>query len=474
MVDRCRTAGQSWQPRALSGRVCLFLACLFLYHVSLQASAADNRSGLPPLGNTPAADQSMSIEISDQFVWREDGSLHSDAERRNLDVWQKIVTSQRMPLHINPIVEIYKQRLKSEKWSYEKILQRATPFIAHIVSRLEARGLPLDLALLPVIESGYQSHVKSENHAAGLWQFVPATAHEVGLKSTVWFDDRADTIKSTRAALDYLSFINAEFDGNWEHTLAAYNAGPGRVRSAIRKNREKGLPTDFWSLKLPRETSKYVPSFIALSELVRQTPASAFELPEVDASPYLRPVDTNTRISLDVAAQLSGISEKNLRKYNGGLLYGVTPPNGPHTLMLPSYRVKAFKKNLAEEILAGKPTYRLPTTHTVVAGETIGSIAIQYGLSQRQLRELNRLENDLIKTGQRLAVLNAKSDSSSSKAGSADTASTAYVIKPGDTLSEIAQKFRVDITQIRMENGQLPNAKRLQPGQKLKILQRKS
>ncbi len=453
---------------------CTIVACCLVVGLSSTAIAAESKKELPPLGNSAEADRSMSIEVSDQFVWREDGSLHSDAKRRDIDVWQKITSSKRMPLHTNPIIDIYKRRLLEKKWSYEKILTRATPFIAYIVERLEARGLPLDLALLPVIESGYQSHVISENRAAGLWQIVPATAFEVGLKINTWFDDRADVIKSTRAALDYLSFINAEFGGNWEHTLAAYNAGPGRVKAAIRKNRSNGLPTDFWSLPLPRETSMYVPNFIALSELVRQTPAPALSLPKVAAKPYLQQVDTNARISLDVAARLSGISEKHLRKFNGGLIYNVTPPDGPHTLMIPTASVKQFEKKLAEEILADKPLFRLPATHTVVAGESIGSIALQYGLTQRQLRELNRLDNDLIKIGQSLAVLNAKQKPAIAAVKPDIAESTAYVIKPGDTLSEIALKFRVEITQIRLENGQLPNAKRLRPGQKLKILPSKS
>ena len=422
---------------------------------------------LPALGNTVESDRELSIEISNQFVWQPAGDLPSDAKRRNLTAWQKIAASKRMPLHINPIVEVYKKKIEKEKWAYEKILRRATPFIAYIVERLEARGLPLDIALLPIIESGYQSHVKSENQAAGLWQIVPATAQEVGLKTTVWFDDRADILKSTRAALDYLSFINAEFDGNWEHTLAAYNAGPGRVRSAIRKNREKGLATDFWSLRLPRETSRYVPLFIAISELVRQTPAPAIALPDVPATPYLQEIDTKARISLDVAAHLSGVSEKQLRKYNGGLLFGVTPPSGPHRLLVPVTAAKKLKKNLAAEILSGKAVYNLPDTHTVVAGDTLGSIAIRYGLSQRQLRELNRMESDLIKIGQRLQVLDLNQ-------GSGKTTVLAYVIKSGDTLSEIAQKFSVGIDQIKLENGNTPNAKRLRVGQKLQILQRES
>ena len=455
------------------------LVLFILFSVFSVATLADEPSQrLPPLGNTDEADRELSIEISNQFVWQPSGELLSDAKRRNLNAWQKIASSKRMPLHINPIIDVYKKNIEEEKWAYEKILKRATPFIAYIVERLEARGLPLDIALLPIIESGYQSHVKSENQAAGLWQIVPATAHEIGLKTTLWLDERADIVKSTRAALDYLSFINAEFDGNWEHTLAAYNAGPGRVRSAIRKNRKKGLATDFWSLQLPRETSRYVPQFIALSELIRQTPTPAIILPEVPAKPYLREVDTNTRISLDVAARLSGISEKQLRKYNGRLLFGVTPPSGPHKLHVPASVVEKLQKNLAAEILAGKRVYNLPDTHTVVAGDTLGSIAIQYGLSQRQLRQLNRMDTDLIKVGQRLQVLNLKGNVNSSLAAgkerSGKTAVVAYVIKQGDTLSEIAQKFSVDIDQIKLENGDAPNAKRLRIGQKLQILQRES
>lgn len=455
-----------------------------LLAVVVTALIATNANGsekeLPALGNSEKADKEMAIEISDQFVWTPPGSVQSDASRRKIDLWQKIATSSRMPVHVNPLIDEYKKRLKKDDWSYEKILKRATPFLSHIVGRLEARGLPLDLALLPVIESGYQTHVKSENQAAGLWQIVPATASEIGLKRTAWFDDRSDVFKSTRAALDYLSFINAEFDGNWEHTLAAYNAGPGRVRSAIRRNRKAGLSTDIWMLRLPTETSVYVARFIALAELVRQTPSPGLELPEVTAEPYLQEIEVSDRISLDVAASLTGVSEKSLRKYNGGLLYGVTPPNGPHRLVLPAVTTGKFKKAFTQRKKTGKRLYTLLKTHTVVAGDSVGSLALAYGLSQRKFRELNNLDSDVIKIGQKLAVVDnrsgrsAASEPSSSQSSLPNGTAVGYTIKSGDTLSQIAVRFNVAIEQIRLENGKLPNARKLIPGKKLQIYKRDS
>jgi len=446
------------------------------------SKGAEQQSGnYPPLGNTPEADKTMSIEISDQLVWEPSGSLISDAQRQNINLWDKIATSNRMPLQLTPVVEEYKKRLKKKHWSYEKILKRASPFLYHIVNRLEARGLPLDLVLLPVIESGYQTHVKSENQAAGLWQIVPATAQEIGLRRNAWYDERSDYIKSTRAALDYLSFINAEFDGNWEHTLAAYNAGPGRVRSAIRRNAKKGLSTDFWHLRLPTETSVYVARFAALAELVRQTPTSALELPEVAAKPWLEEVDAGQRISLDIAAEITGISEKRLRRYNGGLLYGVTAPKGPHKLMMPSPQAQQFGKAVASYRKSGRTLFNLPQTHKVKAGESIGSIALKYKISQRKLRELNGLDNDLIRIGQKLAVVSAPGNSAKSAAKTKQAAANVaegpavgYTIQSGDTLSEIALKFKVAIDRIRLENGKVPNAKRLIPGQKLQIYRQES
>jgi len=221
-------------------KIMVFSALLILAGnvASSDSGLADDTTELPQLGNTASEDDQMSIEVADQYVWENARDKDSRNPDKPTDVWSKIIGSKRMPVHIKPAIETYKKKYIEESWAVERILVRATPYVHYIVERLDARGLPLDLALLPVVESGYQTDVKSEEKASGLWQIIPGTAKQIGLKRTLWFDGRNDIKKSTRAALDYLSFLNAEFEGSWELTLAGYNAGPGRVKSAIERNRE--------------------------------------------------------------------------------------------------------------------------------------------------------------------------------------------------------------------------------------------
>lgn len=433
-------------------------------------------SELPVLGNTAPEDDQMSIEIADQFVWKPAKKTRSRSPGTPTDVWSKIIASDRMPVHIRPAIDPYKKKYVSEIWAIERILARATPYVHYIVERLDARGLPLDLALLPVVESGYQTDVKSEDEAAGLWQIIPGTAKQIGLKRTLWFDGRTDIKKSTRGALDYLSFLNAEFAGSWELTLAAYNAGPGRVRSAIERNREAGLATDFWSLKLPKETMAYVPKLIAILELLRQTPASPIELPKVPLEPYFAELDVKRRISLDIAAELGGISPRLLQRLNGGLIHGVTPAEGPHALLVPTASIDKLEKNLATHVRAGKRLFNLPRTHLVKNGDTLGGIALQYGLTLSELKDLNAIDSDFVRSGQKLTVIDKAVDRSKGKKTSSKTKNAklnktgktvSYVIRPGDTLSEIAKKFNVPIRLIRLADGSPLNAKRLIPGKRL-------
>ena len=464
-------------------------------HLPLLASETPSeiaKPELPELGNTDRIDEVLSIEISDQFVWQTD--TPETAAAKSKDVWQRILQSPRIQVHTNPIVEKQEKKYLEQVWAVERIIGRATPYLGYIVERLEARGLPVDLALLPAVESGFQSRVQSEDSAAGLWQIIPITARQIGLKRTRWFDGRTDLRQSTRAALDYLSFLNAEFDGNWEHTLAAYNAGPARVKSAIKRNREADLATDFWSLKLPEETKNYLPRFIALVDLIRRTPASPFELPKVSVEPYFTEVDAGTRISLDVASDMAGLKKRTLQKLNSGLLHDVTPPKGPHTLLVPASVAGLLSLRIEGKIATGSKLHTLPKTHTVVAGETLGGVAQQYGLSQRELISINSLSGTVIKIGQKLSVIDRRGSDgkvaakSSKKANNAPTPSVdavspkattkalpdassntpiAYIIQPGDTLSEIAQKFKVPVRSIKLADGSRPNAKRLIPGKRL-------
>ena len=445
---------------------------------------------IPPLGNTAETDRELIREIRDEQVFKPDtltepadeqtqhrsGSDNSQQtiDFKQQDVWDLIREGDRMNLSLSEAVARQKEQYISDAMWINMILKRASPFLQFIVARLDERNLPLDLALVPAIESSFQPHVSSPGEATGLWQIVPATAREIGLKRTHWFDGRADLVESTRAALDYISYLNAEFNGDWDLTLAAYNAGPGRVKTAIKRNRKAGKPTDFASLRLPAETRQYVPRIAALIDLIHQRPNSPLELPPVPNVPSFTVVDVGQRISLDHAAILAEERESIISELNAGLVHAVTAKNGPHTLLLPANAVPTFKANLAE--VKTDNLYSLPRTHVVRRGESISTIAQRYGISQRTLRELNALTNSKILIGQKLAVLDntVQSAKDSPNQPVAHTATRAggtpgvHIVKRGESISTIAQRYRISSERLKTLNALTGN--KILIGQKLAIL----
>ena len=373
------------------------------------------------------------------------------------DVWERIRASGRLPerADLAPVAALREEYLAEAPW-VTRILERGTPYLAHLVDELDRRFLPLGLAVLPAIESGFRTDVESSGKALGLWQIVPITADEIGLERSPWFDARADILASTTAALDYLSYLNAEFDGDWELTLAAYNAGPGRVRGAIRRNAAAGEPVDFWALPLPAETRRYVPKVLALVSLLREDP-SPIRLPEIGASGFER-IDVGARISVDRAASLSGLPEGLLRSLNAGLVHGVTAPTGPHALYLPRGEAARFLELVAEA--DANALYSLPRVHRVAPGETLSGIADRYGLSQDELVRLNALSGTALLAGQELAVLDVR------KAGGVELE---YVVGVGDTLSEIAESHAVGLDDISRADGSAIDGDVIHPGQTLSI-----
>lgn len=471
-----------------------------------QAASLPNENGsnltqeLPRLGNTPEADRLMLREISDQHVFNPDLTPTNDSARavehrrarpgkaslktvpsqipsQNNDnsapakvnvneqprsqpelsgVWQLVKQSTRLDIPENDQIADYREQYLREALWVSKILNRANPFVGHIVEELDKRYLPIELALLPAIESGYRPDVHSAENAAGIWQIIPATAKEIGLLRTQWFDGRADLVASTTAAIDYLSYLNAEFHGDWLLTLAAYNAGLGRVKTAIRKNAKQNLPTDFWSLKLPKETRNYVPKFLALVSMLRYDKDPQFKIPVVNQGNAFETVDVGQRVSLDKAAEFSGISENKLRLLNASLVHSITPPRGPHTLNVPMGLADA----LIEGLSSADRAYSLPATHTVIAGDTLSGIAKLYGISQTRLLEMNALDSSLIKIGQELAIrYNSKS-----------TDTIEYIVTIGDTLSEIAERFAVSVAAIKNEKGEELSSDVIHPGVRLIIV----
>lgn len=225
-------------------------------------------------------------------------------------------------------------------------ISRASPYLYYIVEELEKRNMPGELALLPMIESAFEPQATSNKGAAGLWQFMGRTGKEYGLKQDKWYDGRRDITASTKAALEYLKFLHDEFNGNWMLALAAYNAGPGTVNKAIKRNIKKGLPTNFWDLKLPKQTLDYVPKFLALAEVIKNPDKHDFSLPNIENKPYFVPVDANKHLSFSKVAKLSDMNVKELKKLNPGYRKQATHPTGPKQLLMPSENAKKLKANL--------------------------------------------------------------------------------------------------------------------------------
>ena len=437
--------------------------------------ARANVESLPPLGNTTELDRLMLREIGDSYIFTTDTgsasplgccglgqelvkSTLSAAPAPASTVWQFVQRSRRLEIPPNQQIENYRQQYQREAIWVSKILKRATPFVGHIVETLDKRYLPLELALLPAIESGYQPDVHSTKKAAGIWQIVPVTARDIGISHNLWFDGRADIVTSTDAAIDYLSYLNAEFHGDWLLTLAAYNAGPGRVRSAIRLNKAQGKPVDFWSLQLPRETREYVPKFLALVAMLRQDSLPGLEIPVLARGNAFEVLDFGHRTSLNKVASASGVPELSLRLMNAGLVHGVTPPDGPHHIYV--LKDNAEKVITAVSALDPQELYSRPSIHTVVPGDTISSIARSYGLNQADLMALNSLDNSLIHIGQELAV---RFD------GDVITSNVEYVVTIGDTLSDIAQTFSVPQDRILDAEGHTLEGELIHPGERLLI-----
>jgi len=415
-----------------------------------EISAKAISDALPPRSNDLISDVHANLPAA---------ALFTDQAVPNDTVWQRISQSDRLPLKKHERVKFYTDQYLRESLWISKILRRGSPFLAHLVATLDQRFMPVELALLPAIESGYLPTAKSAGSAVGLWQIVPITAREIGIKRDVWFDGRGDVLTSTTAAIDYLSYLNAEFNGDWELTLAAYNAGPGRVRAAIKQNAEAGMPTDYWSLDLPRETLNYVPKLVALVGLIKRKDHGGFDMPDVLMEPAFESIDVGFRVSIDRAAKIADIDEDVLRALNAGLIHGVTPPNGPHYLLIPTGTGERFQQSFAN--VDKNTVFSEPKTHDVASGDTISSIALKYGISQRRLLAMNGLDDTRIRIGQKLSVIDARNVPESV---------VEYVVSIGDTLSEIADAFSVNVQDISHSDGKDLSGDVIHPGDTLNIV----
>ncbi len=380
---------------------------------------------------------------SDLFDRIRDGFLLSDVEHGSIDKEQKWFAKH--PTYL------------------DRTFKRGERYLFHIVSEIEARKMPMELALLPIVESAFNPVAYSRARASGLWQFIPGTGRRYGLKQNWYYDGRRDVLAATTAALDYLEFLANEFDGDWLLAVAAYNTGEANVARAIRRNREAGKPTDFFSLKLPRETRAYVPKLLAMRRIVADPTAHNLAFAPIANEPYFEKIDVAGQIDLNVAAELAGLSKEELIALNPAFNHWVTDPEGPHYLLIPTAKSELFSAAVA----ALPPEERVRVVyHRVRKGDTLGGIASKYGVSVAALRATNKIRGSIIHPGQDLLVTAApRTSDASAVVAAADAAierqpprarrsvSNRHVVRRGETLWSIARAHGTTMDRLAATNG---------------------
>lgn len=340
--------------------------------------------------------------------------------------WQYMNNQINANVPNNSRIKAEREQLLRDPKGFETIALRSEPYVYYIINQLRKNNLPVELALVPVIESAYDPLATSSAQAAGLWQFVPVTAKEYGLKQSNYFDARRDLIASTNSAISLLQNLNEHFNGDWLLTLAAYNAGEGRVRRAMEKNQAKGLPTDYWSLDLPSETMHYVPKILAIIDIVKNNTRYGVKLPDCNYENSLVRIDITKNISLAKIAQYTGLSLNELTTYNAG--YVQQTVNGPFHLLIPHAHAKSlFQKLQAENLVANEITELLQDIPHAPMPFEVKSSAVQHNdLNNKNIRSIaeNNTNNNQI----------------------------TYQVKAGDNLYSIAQNYRVKITDLLLWN----------------------
>lgn len=460
----------------------LITSTLFLHACSTLPESApdsdeavlDTRAIVAPQTRSVSRAQRQSRNISTP-VWQleelDAGAAQSEFER---SVWYRLSEGFAFyHLYYNEQIEEEINWFRLNTGFLSEVSDRAAPFIYEILNEIERRNMPLELALLPVIESAYLPNAQSPRNAAGLWQFMAPTATSLGLSRNWWYDGRHDAIASTKAALEYLDMLYNQFDQDWLLALAAYNAGQGNVQRAINSNQERNQPLDFWSLSLPRETQRHVPRLLALAYVMADPESNGINLSLIPNEPYLTSYEADSQIDLSLVAHLAGLDQETIYQLNPGYLQWATPPDGPHTIWLPAQSLPDLEQGLAD-LGDGRITW---DRYVIQPGDTLSVIARRFNTQVSILQETNDISGSRIVAGQSLLIPRAYRAGEAlpapnmllAAANSQPVPSGAYQVRSGDSLWKIADRYQLTIDELTQWNNITPDDI-LRPGQQL-ILQ---
>ncbi|PTS86920.1 lytic transglycosylase [Pseudomonas sp. HMWF032] len=404
-------------------------------------------------------DRAVGLEQEPEWL----SSQASEVPDEPKDIWERVRSGYQLQdsITLNPRIEQQRLWFVSNPSFVEKAGERSSPYIHFIVERLEARNMPMELALLPIIESSYDPMAYSPADAVGLWQFIPSTGRNFNLRQTSWYDGRRDVMASTDAAINYLTRLKEMFNGDWLLALAAYNAGEGRVSRAIERNQKLGLPTDYWNLSLPSETQNYVPKLLALSQVIMTPQAYGVSLNPIANEPYFEKVEFKQRMDLARVAAMADLDEDELYLLNPAFKKGITL-DGPQHLLVPTDKADLLTANLS----LMKPQERVDwQQYRVRSGDSLHSIANRHQLTVNTLRDINKLSSNNLRLGQVLSIPTQPGVTPHEPLFQRPVAQSqpvrTYRVKNGDNLWLIAKHHNVSVKDVQRWNKLSGNSLRV-------------
>jgi membrane-bound lytic murein transglycosylase D len=388
------------------------------------------------------------------------------------DLWARIRKGFAIPDLEGKLVRQKQKQYATRPEYLQRILERSKLYLYHIVEEIEKRGMPTELALLPMVESAFNPMAYSRAHASGLWQFIPGTGKRFELEQNSWYDGRRDIVDSTNAALDYLEKLHQMY-GDWHLALASYNWGENAVRRAVARNKAAKRKTDYASLRMPKETRHYIPKLQALENIIAEPEKHGIDLDAIPNTPYFAVITETPDIDVHVAAKLADMPVEDFIALNPGFSRPLIRSASSRRIILPADRVVAFYDNLDQLDEAALVSWQV---YHPEPREKLAEIAKEFGMSLAELKRVNGIPAHSSRVPKELVV--PKNDEA--KATLAELplmyappiarqgpARSVHVVKKGDTLGSIAAKHRVSVSRLKSWNPQV--GRFLQIGQKIYI-----
>lgn len=376
----------------------------------------------------------------------------NDTNTASTEIWSRV----RPRLNLGqaqsgqPLLQRHIRSFSQHQDYINKVIKNASPYFFYILEEVERRGMPSEIALLPIIESDFNPHTLSHKGAVGLWQLMPSLGRIHGLKQNASYDGRKDVYESTKVALDHLQYLHKRFNGNWLLAIAAYNCGEGRMQQAMRQNRSARKSTDFWSLKLPKETMHFVPKLLAFAAIVKSPKQYGVVLPAIPNKPVITRVNTGKPINIAHAAKLVDISETQLRRLNPG--HKKSSSNGaPFHLVVPIHQADSFKK-------------KVPSTTVTQKAASTSTASSKSTKTAKSLTKQAKTTTSSKVTSKDVSVVSKGKD----KAKSKSKAKVVHIVKRGESIPKICKKYKVKVSTV-LANNNLKYSSIIQPGQRIII-----